>query len=39
MWLLEKLQTKTYKHGGYSTFYVTKPKLRKIVVIRLNIKV
>ena len=30
MWLLEKLQTKTYKHGGYSTFYVTEPKLRKI---------
>ena len=30
MWLLEKLQNKTYKHGGYSTFYVTEPKLRKI---------
>ena len=30
MWLLEKLQTKTYKHGGYSVFYVTEPKLRKI---------
>ena len=30
MWLLEKLQTKTYKHGGYSTFYVTEPKVRKI---------
>ena len=30
MWLLEKLQAKTYKHGGYSTFYVTEPKLRKI---------
>ena len=30
MWLLEKLQNKTYKHGGYSTFYVTEHKLRKI---------
>ena len=30
MWLLEKLQTHTYKHGGYATFYVTEPKLRKI---------
>ena len=30
MWLLEKLQNKTYKHGGYSTFYVTEPKVRKI---------
>ena len=30
MSLLEKLQNKTYKHGGYSTFYVTEPKLRKI---------
>ena len=30
MWLLENLQDKTYEHGGYSTFYVTEPKLRKI---------
>ena len=30
MWLLDKLQTKTYKHGGYSVFYVTEQKLRKI---------
>ena len=30
MWLLEKLREKTYKHGGYSVFYVTEPKLRKI---------
>ena len=30
MWLLEKLQNKTYKHGGYSTFYVTEPKVRKL---------
>lgn len=30
MWLLEELQNKTYKHGGYTEFYVTEPKLRKI---------
>ncbi len=30
MWLLEELETKTYKHGGYTVFYVTEPKLRKI---------
>ena len=30
MWLLEQLQTQNYKHGGYTTFYVTEPKLRKI---------
>ena len=30
MWLLEELQNKTYKHGGYTVFYVTEPKLRKI---------
>ena len=30
MWLLEKLQTQKYKHGGYQVFYVTEPKLRKI---------
>ena len=30
MWLYEKLKTGTYKHGGYSIFYVTEPKLRKI---------
>lgn len=30
IWLLEELQNKTYKHGGYSTFYVTEPKIRKI---------
>ena len=30
MWLLEKLKSKTYKHGGYSVFYVTEPKVRKI---------
>lgn len=30
MWLYEKLKTKTYKHGGYTEFYVTEPKVRKI---------
>lgn len=30
MWLLEELQNRTYKHGGYVTFYVTEPKVRKI---------
>jgi len=29
-WLLENLKNKTYKHGGYTCFYVTEPKLRKI---------
>ena len=30
MWLYEKLKDGTYKHGGYTTFYITEPKLRKI---------
>lgn len=30
MWLYEKLKNGTYKHGGYTTFYVTEPKVRKI---------
>ena len=30
IYLLEKLKNKTYKHGGYTIFYVTEPKLRKI---------
>ena len=30
MWLYERLKTGTYKHSGYSIFYVTEPKLRKI---------
>ena len=30
MWLYEKLKNKTYKHSGYSEFYVTEPKLRRI---------
>ena len=30
MWLYEKLKNKTYKHDGYTQFYVTEPKIRKI---------
>ena len=30
MWLYGQLQNKTYKHSGYSVFYVTEPKLRRI---------
>ena len=30
MWLYSKLKDGTYKHRGYTTFYVTEPKLRKI---------
>ena len=30
MWLYERLKNMTYKHSGYSIFYVTEPKLRKI---------
>ena len=30
IWLYEKLKSGTYKHSGYSIFYVTEPKLRKI---------
>ena len=30
LWLLEQLQTGKYKHGGYTTFYITEPKVRKI---------
>lgn len=30
MYLYEQLKNKTYKHGGYTVFYVTEPKLRKI---------
>ena len=29
-YLLEKLHTKEYKHGGYTIFYVTETKVRKI---------
>ena len=30
IYLLEQLKNKTYKHGGYTIFYITEPKLRKI---------
>ena len=30
MWIYEQLKTKQYKHGGYTIFYVTEPKVRKI---------
>lgn len=29
-WLYEKLKSGKYKHGGYTEFYVTQPKLRRI---------
>lgn len=29
-WLYEQIKTKKYKHAGYTSFYVTEPKLRKI---------
>lgn len=34
MWLYNELKNMTYKHGGYRTFYVTEPKLRKIQASR-----
>ncbi len=30
IWLYGRLKDGTYKHSGYTTFYVTEPKLRKI---------
>ncbi len=30
MWLYEQLKTGNYRHGGYTIFYVTEPKVRKI---------
>ena len=30
MWLYEQLKNMTYQHSGYTTFYVTEPKLRVI---------
>ena len=30
MWLYKKLKEQTYKHGGYTEFYITEPKLRRI---------
>ncbi len=29
-WLYQLLKTRKYEHGGYTVFYVTEPKLRKI---------
>ena len=30
MWLYKQLKAQTYKHGGYTVFYITEPKLRRI---------
>ena len=30
IWLYKQLKEQTYKHGGYSAFYITEPKLRRI---------
>ena len=30
MWLYEQLKNRTYRHSGYTSFYVTEPKLRRI---------
>lgn len=30
MYLLEQLQKGTYRHGGYTVFYITEPKVRRI---------
>lgn len=30
MWLYEQLKSRTYRHSGYTSFYVTEPKLRRI---------
>ena len=30
MWLYKKLKNQTYIHGGYTKFFVTEPKIRKI---------
>lgn len=30
MWLYEQLKNRTYKHSGYTSFYITEPKVRKI---------
>ena len=30
MWLYNELKNGTYKHGGYTEFFVTQPKLRRI---------
>ena len=30
MWLYEQLKNGTYRHSGYTAFYITEPKLRRI---------
>ena len=30
MWLYNNLKEQTYKHGGYSVFYISEPKIRRI---------
>ena len=30
MWLYEQLKSSKYKHGGYTVFYITEPKVRRI---------
>lgn len=30
MWLYKELKEQTYKHGGYTEFYIKEPKLRRI---------
>ena len=30
MWLYDELKNLKYKHGGYTVFYITEPKLRRI---------
>jgi len=30
MWLYNELKEQTYKHGGYTEFYITEPKVRRI---------
>ena len=38
MWLYENLKNGKYKHGGYTEFYVTKPKLRRIEKVDIQIE-
>lgn len=30
LWLYEQLKNMTYKHGGYTVFYISEPKVRRI---------
>ncbi|MBQ9298254.1 MAG: RNA-directed DNA polymerase [Clostridia bacterium] len=34
IWLYNELKNRTYKHGRYTTFYVSEPKVRKIEAAR-----